>query len=123
MTPHDLEEGVPRQGALELEQRVVVIDMDRDSFAVCACLWADARRGMPVCFHEVLLREDSCAYPWAYQKAQRTFNPTPTPPPTQPRNPPHPHPPHSQTPPHHLPPRLTTHNQPPHHAYNAAAST
>src|SRR5262249_58740777 len=78
MTPHDLEEGLPRQGALELEQRVVVIDMDRDSFAVCACLWADARRGMPVFFHEVLLREDSCAYPQAYQKAQRPFNPSRT---------------------------------------------
>ena len=56
MTPHDLEEGVPRQSALELEQRMVAMDIERDGDAVCACPWADPRRTMALFFHEVLLR-------------------------------------------------------------------
>src|SRR5712691_12278739 len=57
----------------------MVIHVDRDSFAVFAGLWADARRRMPVFFHEVLLRENGCAYPQAYQKTQRPCNPSRTP--------------------------------------------
>src|SRR5260370_1323778 len=76
MATHDFEQRLPRQGALELKQRMIVIHVERDDGAVFACLWADARRRMPVFFHEVLLSENSYAYPQAYQKEQRPFNPS-----------------------------------------------
>src|SRR5882724_3706422 len=76
MATHDFEQRLPRQGALALKQRMIVIHVERDDGAVFACLWADARRSMPVFFPEVLLSENSYAYPQAYQKEQRPFNPS-----------------------------------------------
>jgi hypothetical protein len=62
MAPHNLEEGLPREGTLELKQPVVVVHRDRDNFAVCGCVWADPRHTMASFFHDVLLREDIVAY-------------------------------------------------------------
>ena len=54
---HDVGEVVALlQGALELQQWVVVWHVDRDSFAVCACSWTDPRRTIAVFFHDMLLR-------------------------------------------------------------------
>src|SRR5215471_16837630 len=75
MTPHDLAEGVPRQGTFELEKRMRMIYIDRNRFALFGCLWAKPRRTMAVFFHEVLLRGNTCAYPQTEQKEQRLFNP------------------------------------------------
>jgi hypothetical protein len=56
MACHHLEERLPRQGALELKQRVVVGHVERDDFAICACAWTDPRRTIAVFFHRMLLR-------------------------------------------------------------------
>ena len=54
---------------------MIVGYLERDGFAVCACLWADSRCRMALFFHTVLLREKTCPYPQEYQKAQGLFNP------------------------------------------------
>src|SRR5712691_10395785 len=53
---------------------MVVVHVDRDCFAVFACLQADSRRRMNLFFHAVLLRENACSYSQVYQKEQRPFN-------------------------------------------------
>src|SRR5437870_3354533 len=53
---------------------MVVVHVDRDCFAVFACLQADSGRRMNLFFHAVLLRENACSYSQGYQKEQRPFN-------------------------------------------------
>ena len=65
---HDLAKGFPWQRAFELQQQVVVIDVDRDRFAGCACSWTDSRRTIALFFHDVLLRCNGVACLRAYQK-------------------------------------------------------
>src|ERR1043166_6005083 len=75
MARHHLEEGLPRQRTLELEQWMIVIYINRDELAGCACAWTDARRTIAVFFHDVLLRCNGVAYLKAYQKEQQLLNP------------------------------------------------
>ena len=65
---HDLAKGFPWRRAFELQQQVVVIGVDRDRFAGCACSWTDSRRTIALFFHDVLLRCNGVAYLRAYRK-------------------------------------------------------
>jgi len=53
---HHLEERRPWQGALALKQWVVVVHVDRNSFAIFGCSWAVPSRTMALFVHDVLLR-------------------------------------------------------------------
>ena len=55
MERHHLEERVPRQGALELKQRVVGIDLDRNRLDGFACLGAGLGHKMAAVFPGWLL--------------------------------------------------------------------